>query len=506
MIARSSGLLCHITSLPSAHGIGDLGPEAYRFVDFLAESGQKVWQVLPLRPTGYGDSPYQCVSSFAGNPMLVSLEKLVEDGFLEAQDIADPPDFPASKVDFGRVIDYKGARLQRAFERFIERVEDEETRRFSSFCEFNSHWLEDYALYRAIKENRQSKAWTEWEEDLVRRRAEALDNARAEYADRIEFHKFCQHLFRRQWDDLKGYCYGRGVQVMGDIPIFVAHDSADVWANQDLFQLDRHGRPTEVAGVPPDYFSATGQLWGNPLYRWDVMEERGFAWWMDRLRSEFSLVDIVRLDHFRGFEAFWAVPADQETAIVGEWRPGPRDAFFAKVRQELGDAPIVAENLGVITPEVEGLRERFGLPGMAILQFAFGTDMKASDFQPHRYTRNLVVYTGTHDNDTVQGWWSGGVGASTRDESQAEKEKDFARRYLNIRDESEVHWDYIRAVLSSVADLAVIPVQDLLGLGSEARMNTPGQGRGNWTWRFRRRDLGSSIRRRLARLSRLYER
>ncbi|HSR49479.1 MAG TPA: 4-alpha-glucanotransferase [Acidobacteriota bacterium] len=506
MIARSSGLLCHITSLPSAHGIGDLGPEARRFADFMAAAGQKVWQVLPLRPTGYGDSPYQCVSSFAGNAMLISLEKLVEDGFLASEEIGEVPRFPASKVDFGQVLPFKEAALEKAFHRFLERGDDEETRRFESFCQFNAHWLDDYALYRAIKEERDKKAWMDWEAELVRREPEALRQARASYAHRVSFHKLCQYFFRRQWDDLKAYCLGCEVQIMGDIPIFVAHDSSDVWAHQELFQLDAKGHATEVAGVPPDYFSATGQLWGNPLYRWEVMEERGYKWWIDRLRSEFSLVDIVRLDHFRGFEAFWAVPSQEETAINGEWRPGPRETFFEKVQEKLGDPRIVAENLGVITDEVEALRGRFGFPGMAILQFAFGTDMKASDFQPHRYPRNLVVYTGTHDNDTVQGWWSGGVGASTRDEDQARKEKDFARRYLNIRDDVDVHWDYIRAILSSVADLAMIPVQDLLGLGSEARMNTPGKGQDNWTWRLRSGALDESISEKLAELCRLYER
>jgi 4-alpha-glucanotransferase len=506
-IPRCSGVLLHITSLPGPWGIGDLGPQAYEFADFLAGAGQKVWQVLPLRPTGYGDSPYQCLSAFAGNPLLISLDRLIEEGNLSRDDLGGLPDFPHGQVDFEQVLPFKMALLRRAFQNYRRHAPDELREQFGAFRLQYSDWLNDFALFMAVKQAHQGRQWTEWEQQIAQRKPDAMRAWREDQAEEIAFFQFLQFLFRRQWDDLRRYCREREIRMMGDVPIFVAYDSAEVWARPDLFQLDELGRATAVAGVPPDYFSETGQLWGNPLYRWDVMAQEGFKWWVDRLRSEFSLVDVLRLDHFRGFEAYWSVPADEETAINGEWVPGPGAALFEKLFEELGPVPIVAENLGVITPEVESLREQFGLPGMAILQFAFGSDMKANDFQPHRFPRNLAVYTGTHDNDTIQGWWqSEGTQDSTRSPEDVQREKDFARLYLDLDGNRPVHWVFIRAVLSSVADLAVIPVQDLLGLGSESRMNRPGHGEGNWRWRLSPGQLTEELQQRLREMTRIYGR
>lgn len=462
---RSAGVLLHPTSLPGPGGIGDLGPEALRFLDFLGRAGVALWQMLPLGPTGYGNSPYQCFSSFAGNPLLIHLPEA-------------PARLPAHHVDFPRVIARKRAALRRHTAQYHA---GDAYRRFVAE---QAWWLEDYALFMALKDAHDGVAWTEWEPGAALRDPAALEQWRDRLAADVEHYRREQALFFAQFGALRDAARGAGVLLMGDVPIYVAHDSADVWANRALFKLDAHGRLVVQAGVPPDYFSATGQLWGNPIYDWDAMRAEGFAWWIRRMRSAFGRFDLVRIDHFRGFEAFWEVPAEEGTAIHGRWVKGPGAGFFEAISAALGPMPIVAENLGVITPEVELLRERFGYPGMAILQFAFGTDGQANTFLPHTYPRELVVYTGTHDNDTVRGWWdSTGQADSTRTPEDVAREKDHALRYLGT-DGSDMPWTLIRAVLASVANTAIIPMQDLLSLGSEARMNLPGRESGNWEWRF----------------------
>jgi 4-alpha-glucanotransferase len=506
MPKRTAGLLLHPTSLPGRFGVGTLGAEAHAFLDRLQEAGLGLWQVLPLGPTGYGDSPYQCFSSFAGNPLLVDLDDLVQRGWLDEADLADAPDFPEAEVDYGAVLHHKMPLLERAWVRFRDTAPAVERAAFDVFCTHNAPWLDDFALFSVAKSAHHGVAWNRWARELAERRPEAVARWRSEQADAIDARRFVQHCFFLQWGALREAARQRSVALMGDVPIFVAHDSADVWASPGLFYLDANGGPACVAGVPPDYFSATGQLWGNPIYRWDVHQRTGFAWWVARLRAAFALVDSVRLDHFRGFEAFWQIPGGEETAVNGRWVKGPGAALFDAFERELGDLPIIAENLGVITAEVEQLREDFGFPGMAILQFAFGTDAQGEGFRPHNYSRNLVVYTGTHDNDTIAGWWaSTGEGDSTRTAEEVAAEKQFALDYLGS-DGSEVHWDFVRAVLASVADVAIVPVQDVLGLGSEARMNLPGRARGNWRWRLRPGELTAQHVARLRSLSRLYQR
>ena len=507
-LRRCSGILLHPTSLPGRFGIGDLGPEAYRFADFLAASQQRVWQVLPLGPTGYGDSPYQCFSAFAGNPLLVSLERLVDLGDLSVDDLfKDLPHFPDRQTDFGWLIQYKYPLLKKAAANFRTHASTARRAEYEDFCHQNASWLEDYTLFRALKEAHGGEAiWNKWGRDLATRRPETLSHWQARLAVAIDAQKYVQYQFFGQWLKLRAYCRERGIQMMGDIPIFVAHDSADVWAHPDLFQLDQEGNPSVQAGVPPDYFSASGQRWGNPLYRWDVMARSGYSWWIERIRSALRLVDIVRLDHFRGFEAYWEIPGGEKTAIQGRWVKGPGAGFFEAVRKALGDLPIVAETLGVITPEVVALRDQFGFPGMGILQFAFGVDPQAPDFKPHNYSRNFVVYTGTHDNDTTIGWWSSsGVGDSTRTKENVQAEKEFALQYLGT-DGSEMNWVLIRAALASVADMAIIPFQDVLGLGSEARMNLPATSSGNWRWRFAADQLHAEITMRLREMTAIYDR
>ena len=499
---RLSGILLHPTSLPGRYGIGELGPEAIRFLDFLAGAEQRLWQVLPLGPTGYGDSPYQCFSAFAGNPLLVSLDRLVEQGLLSAADVAEAS-FSDGEVDYGRVIEFKRPRLQAAYQR--ARKKPEVMAQFEAFCRERSGWLDDFALFMTVKEASGHVSWTDWDKDIRSRRPEAVQRWRREKSEEIRTVQFTQFLFFDQWRAVKQAAHDRGIEVMGDIPIFVAHDSAEVWAHPDLFRLEENGTPEVVAGVPPDYFSATGQLWGNPIYRWDEMARRNYGWWVDRFRATFELVDRVRLDHFRGFESYWEIPAGEKTAVKGEWVKGPGAALFEVLRKAIGDLPIVAENLGVITPQVEALREQFGFPGMAILQFAWGSDSQQSTFIPHHYQRKLVTYTGTHDNDTTVGWWTGGVGDSTRSADEVERERDFARRYMNT-DGKEIHWDFIRTILASVADVAIAPLQDVLGKGSEARMNLPGRPGGNWRWRYAAGELTDEARHRLQLYTRTYGR
>ncbi len=503
---RCSGILLHVTSLPAAHGIGDLGSTAHDFVDFLAESGQTIWQVLPVSPTGYGDSPYQCFSAFAGNPLLIDLLKLQEQGRLGSQDFAGAKQLASDFVDYGSVIAFKQALLRKAAQDFFVNADENDSNAFRKFCADCAWWLNDYALFMAAKDLHNGVAWTEWDTPLRQRDQTALSQWRQRLLPEIQIHKFAQFEFFRQWESLKNHCHRNGIRIMGDIPIYVAHDSADVWAHQELFRLEERGRPTVIAGVPPDYFSATGQLWGNPIYRWDVLRSSGYRWWIDRFRESLKLFDMVRLDHFRGFEAYWEIPAGAATAIEGKWVKGPGREFFEILRSELKELPVVAENLGVITPEVECLRHEFGFPGMSLLQFAFGNDPQGPSFRPHNYTRELVAYTGGHDNDTTIGWWtSTGVGESTRTAEDIRKEREFTRAYLGFENEP-INWVFIRTILASVAAVAIIPLQDVLGLGSEARMNLPGTITGNWKWRYQLSSLTSEIQTRLKDMTLCYDR
>ena len=478
---RTSGVLLHPTSLEGRFGIGDLGDAAYRFLDFLEAAGQQIWQILPLGPTGYGDSPYQSFSAFAGNPLLVSPELLVKDALLSEGDLAGVPDFPADRVDFGRVIEYKQSLLTRAHEN-LNHASPELRREFDEFRQTHASWLNDYALYRALKNEHGGASWLDWEAALNRREAEALASAEERLTYRVEAEKFNQWLFFKQWLAVKSYANERDIKIVGDVPIFIALDSADVWTHPESFKLGEDLKPIVISGVPPDYFSATGQLWGNPIYDWEQMRESGFEWWIERLRATFELVDIVRVDHFRGFCACWEIPAGDTTAERGEWVPAPGRELLGALKESFAGLPIIAEDLGVITPDVEKLRDDFGLPGMRILQFAFSSDARSHDL-PHNYVSNCVAYTGTHDNDTTVGWFRSHAGkGSTRSAKQIKRERAYCLKYLNSHGR-EIHWDFIRAVMASVAHTAVVPLQDLLGLDSSARMNLPASDRGNWNWR-----------------------
>lgn len=502
---RSSGILLHPTSLPGPFGIGDLGPEAYAFADFLEAAGQSLWQVLPLGPTGYGDSPYACYSAFAGNTLLISPEDLVREGLITKDDVETLQPFEAERVDFEVVHNFKDAILRLAFDAFRQTTNSELSNAFAEFRDQHAAWLDDYTLFRALKDEHGGKAWTEWQPELASRDAGALDVVRQNLDEEIEAQKFYQFLFFRQWFALKADCNRRGIELVGDIPIFVAHDSADVWTNPDQFKLNADGSPIVVAGVPPDYFSATGQLWGNPLYNWDHMRADEFKWWIERVRATLGMFDIARIDHFRGFAACWEIPGGDKTAERGRWVEAPGRELFTAIRDALGQLPIIAEDLGVITPDVESLRDDFGLPGMRILQFGFSSDTKNIDL-PHNYRRNVVVYTGTHDNDTAVGWFTSVAGAgSTRDAEQIERERGFCVKYL-ATDGEEINWDFIRTVLASVANTAIVPLQDVLGLGTAARMNLPNSTEGNWSWRFKAEALTNEVAARLQKLTELYGR
>jgi len=462
---RAAGVLLHPTSLPGRYGIGDLGDELTSFLDWAASAGMHLWQVLPLNPPGYGNSPYGCVSSFAGNPLLISPQRLLHENLLEPEDLDDVPQFTHERVDFDLITPLKFELLRIAWRRFRDHDA------LAAFAAEQREWLDDYALFMALKQHANGAPWWEWDRRIARREAAALRRAREQHADEIRFWQFTQFLFFRQWASVREAARARGIRIIGDVPIYVACDSADVWGHRELFEIAANGQPTVVAGVPPDYFSETGQRWGNPLYRWDKMRETGYRWWIARIRTNLQFADILRLDHFRGFAAYWEIPANEPTAVHGRWMPGPGIALFDALRAALGDLPLIAEDLGFITPDVHALREATRLPGMRILQFGFGQN--DSPHLPHRYEPHTVVYTGTHDNDTARGWFT----------SASQEERDAASAYLGCTDES-VAWCLIRAAYTSVAEMSIVPAQDVLDLGSAARMNMPGAEHDNWTWRL----------------------
>jgi 4-alpha-glucanotransferase len=471
---RLSGILLHVTSLPSYGGVGDFGPAAYAFIDFLAEAKQRLWQVLPLSPTGYGNSPYSALSAFAGNPLLISLEKLVEKGWLDENRIAGLAghDGPA---DFERATVEKLPLIEEAASRFLDHAPDEARDRFQHFLEQNSSWLPDYAMFSVLRNRFDQASWNYWPEEFARRRDDAMADAREAYKRELSVEQVIQFFFAMQWGALRSYCAERKIRILGDVAIFVNYDSADVWTHPEIFDLDEELRPLRVSGVPPDYFSETGQRWGNPLYRWRTLEQKVFDWWVERVRRSLALYDMIRLDHFRGFEACWSIPADEETAVNGVWVKAPGFELFSYLKTVFGELPFVAEDLGLITPEVDELREQFNMPGMRVLQFGF-SDRGSHLHLPQNFVPNTVVYTGTHDNNTSLGWW--------RDDA-SELERTHLETYLQpIRYEGEVVGALMRAAARSVANVCIFPLQDVLHLGSKARMNTPAASGGNWTWRY----------------------
>lgn len=489
---RKCGVLMPVSSLPSRFGIGGFSKEAYDFVDFLAEGGQSLWQILPLGPTGYGDSPYQSFSTFAGNPYYISLDALIEQGLLteeecEAADYGDHPNY----VNYEKIYNSRFALLRKAF----NRADIENNTSYKKFVEDQSAWLKDYAMYMAIKDSLGGVAWIEWDEDIRLRKPAAMAHYEETLKEDIAFYSYLQYLFATQWSALKAYANGKGINIIGDIPIYVAFDSADTWANPELFQLDEENIPTAVAGCPPDAFSATGQLWGNPLYRWDYHEKTGFAWWIRRLAYCFTIYDVVRIDHFRGFDEYWAIPYGDPTAEFGRWEKGPGYALFEAMKKALGNREVIAEDLGFLTPSVLKLVKKTGYPGMKVLQFAFDS-REESDYLPHNYTHNCVVYTGTHDNDTVMGW----IPAMSR------KDLAFAKKYIGVKRTSDICSNLIRMAYASVADTAIIPIQDYLELGSEARINTPSTLGGNWEWRMSAQDCTSQLAARMHELATVYGR
>ncbi len=494
---RSSGILLHPTSLPSRYGIGDIGSVAYQFVDFLRDSGQQLWQILPFGPTGFGNSPYLSYSAMAGNPLLISPDRLVEEELLTSKDVANLPKFPEDRVDFDQVAPLKMGLFQKACENFKEEITPEQESEFEEFCRSKGYWLEDYALFMAIKEAHDDASWHTWDEDIARRKPEALQKWQEKLADQVFFHKFLQFQFFRQWSDLKRYTNEQGIQIFGDVAIYVAHDSADVWSHPEIFCLDGEtGEAALMAGVPPDYFSATGQLWGNPVYNWERLQQEGFHWWVQRIQSILDCVDIIRIDHFRGLQAFWAVPQGETTAINGRWIDAPGEALFHILGERLGKLPIIAEDLGLITPEVEALRDKFELPGMKILLFAFDSG-RDNPYLPYNYTHpNWAVYTGTHDNETTVAWFN----------QRSLQEQARVTRYLGGTMGHGIHWDLIRLAMASVANQAIFPLQDILGLGTEGLMNKPSRAEGNWEWRFKPGDISDEMRDRLRFLTDTYGR
>ncbi|MCG5061847.1 MAG: 4-alpha-glucanotransferase [Limnoraphis sp. WC205] len=493
---RSSGILLHPTSLPGRYGIGDVGPIAYQFIDFLRDSGQQLWQILPFGPTGFGNSPYLSYSAMAGNPLLISPDKLLEEELLTSTDLESLPQFPVEQVDFDAVKAFKWDLFSKACQNFKETLTEEENE-FEEFCRNKSYWLDDYALFMAIKEAHDGESWHKWDEDISRRKPEALKQWHDKLADQIFFHKFLQFEFFRQWSQLKQYANDQGIKIFGDVAIYVAHDSADVWSHPEIFCLDGEtGEASLMAGVPPDYFSSTGQLWGNPVYNWERLQQNGFNWWVQRVQSILDCIDIMRIDHFRGLQAFWAVAQGETTAINGRWIEAPGEALFNLLNEKLGQLPIIAEDLGLITPEVEALRDKFELPGMKILHFAFDSGAD-NPYLPYNYsTPNWVAYTGTHDNDTTVGWFN----------QRSLQGQARVISYIGGTMGYGIHWDLIQVALASVANQAIFPLQDVLGLGSEAKMNQPSTSEGNWAWRFKPGAITDELRDRLRSLTEIYGR
>jgi len=498
MQTRRSGLLLHITSLPSPYGIGDFGPSAYRFADFLAASEQNVWQMLPLGPTSTfcGNSPYCSYSAFAGNPLMISPDLLVASGYLDATDVLDRPNFPEERVNFEDVSRYKYQLLQRACARFKNRKYSD--LEFTKFCRENAYWLDNYALFISLKENFQDGSWIDWPGELRDSDKSAITEWQEKLGHEVLSAKFIQFLFAKQWSDLKRYCNDKNIQIMGDIPIYVSLDSADVWANPEIFKLNEHKQPVFVAGVPPDYFSWSGQLWGNPVYNWDELKENRYHWWIKRVERNFELFDMVRLDHFRGFVSYWEVPAEETTAINGKWIEAPTREFFNSLLRRFPSLPIIAEDLGTITPDVREIMMIYGFAGMKLLLFAFGDDLASNPYVPHNHIQNCVVYTGTHDNNTVKGWF--------RKEARGEDRERLFKYLGRTVEEDSVHWEFIRLAMMSVAHTTIIPVQDLLGLDEEARMNFPSEAIGNWEWRLRQELLTSEVSEQLCELTMTYGR
>ncbi len=510
-LTRSSGVLLHPTSFPGRYGVGDLGTEAFKFVDWLAQAGQRWWQVMPLGPTGYGDSPYQAFSAFAGNPYLISFDQLLQDSLFTAEDLAEIPDFPADMVDYGWIYFWKYPMLERAYTAFKAGKAKQLEGDFATFKTAEASWLTDFALFMAVKATQpttdpmgnecKGAPWNVWPHDIRSREPAAMQRWSSDLALEIDQICFYQFLFFRQWQAVRDYAHSKNIQIIGDIPIFVAMDSADSWANPEQFFFDQQSQPTVVAGVPPDYFSETGQLWGNPLYRWDVMAEQGFSWWIERFKGSLKLYDLIRVDHFRGFEAFWEIEYPAENAIKGEWIKAPGKALFEAVRAALGDLPIIAEDLGVITPGVELLRDEAGFPGMAVLQFAFGggEDWSENDFLPENLKVNQVVYTGTHDNETTRGWFADILDRlkNPKELELSQAELEHIAKYIPNLTEDKIAWNMLELAWRSRANLAVAPMQDLMNLGAEARMNLPGRLGGNWQWRYKTGALSGFVAQRL---------
>ncbi|BAZ48581.1 4-alpha-glucanotransferase [Nostoc sp. NIES-4103] len=493
---RTSGILLHPTSFPSRFGIGDLGLEAYQFVDFLVDSGQQLWQILPLGPTGDHNSPYASYSAMAGNPLLLSPEILVEKGFLAPEDLFDLPEYSTATVDFERVIQTKMPLLQKAFKNFKAYASSIQCKEFEQFCQTRAYWLDDYALFMALKYVHGDAKWNTWEPNLAKRQPDTIQQWQQRLSHEISYYKYLQFEFFSQWSNLKRYANERGIQIIGDIAIYVAHDSADVWSHPQIFCLDEQtGEPALMAGTPPDYFSTTGQLWGNPVYDWVQLQKEDFHWWVQRFQTILDYVDLIRIDHFRGFQAYWAVSKGETTAVNGEWIQAPGEIFFQLLNQKLGKLPIIAEDLGEITPDVEALRDQFEFPGMKVLQFAFGSGSD-NPFLPFNYSRNCVVYTGTHDNDTTVGWFN----------QLQDQDSKAVFHYLGCSNPADIHWDLIRLAYSSVANQAIIPLQDILGLNTSARMNLPGQNLGNWGWRYESAALTKQLRDRLKTMTETYGR
>ena len=496
MKRRGSGILLHITSLPSPYGIGDMGPWAYKFADFLSQAKQHYWQILPLNPADpiYGNSPYHSISAFANNLLLISPELMVQDGFLSSKDLEPLPNFPQRKVDYRKVIAYKKNLFHIAYERFKNSKE----KKFLKFDKENAHWLEDFVLFVAFRKHFQRRAWNDWPQEIRDRQPKALKALSKQLHERIEMEKFLQYVFLKQWFSLKEYCNKKDIQIFGDIPIYVDHDSVDVWTDPGMFKLDDAGKPSFVAGVPPDYFSETGQLWGNPVYKWDVLKERKYGWWMKRIKHNLKLFNMVRIDHFRGLIAYWEVAAKEKNAINGKWVEAPAEDFFNVLIKQFPDSSIIAEDLGIITPDVKEIMDHFGFPGMKVLLFAFGDDLATNPYVPHNHVKNCVLYTGTHDNNTIRGWFE--------NEATPEVKEKFFRYLGHEVSKQDIHWELIRLAMMSVANMVIFPMQDVLGLGEEDRMNLPSTPKGNWEWKLLPEQITPSLEQRLLKMTETYGR